>query len=149
MDKIASPVELASELRRLLATVSGAENPSRGATASALRALAARITPETGARQAADSDDDLTYKGKALRLVGPDTWVLEGQGCQILCDNKGGRGWKAKLSVEGERTLAGEMYGRELEGVIHSILHNEFARIKGAHSHLDDLEKKLKSLGGE
>ncbi len=60
-----------------------------------------------------------------------------------------GKGWKAQLECGDDRVLPGTTHGKDIEEVVRTVLHNEYTRIKGGHMRLDELEKKLDSLGGE
>lgn len=98
------------------------------------------------AAAAVDAPANPTYKGKSLKHVGGDTWVLEGHGATVSANFKHG-GWEVSLTMADRRVLPGTVHGKDLETVIDSVIKNEHSAIDGGKMRLDMAKKSLDSLG--
>ena len=87
-----------------------------------------------------------TFRGKQLKSVAVNIWLLEGKGCCIVCEGSVTKGWKARFHTEDGSSATCNMYGKDLEKVLDQILLNEHNRIQGAAKLLDERVAMLNSL---
>jgi len=91
MDKIASPQDLQTELRRIMAYCQGSENPSRDVLASELRELADRVA--VAPEYAPEYEAVYKHLDKELRALGfkkldPIRWKWSGPKSEIKVELK-------------------------------------------------------------